>query len=398
MDYRDLPRNQASVLTLFRELSHSFFDINLRMFRLGMLGEVHGQNAVMVWKSGQAQGLLLRDHDSLRIFVPWLERNGMHDPEYRIKKGHANTLYHDRPEDLLFWLQTLGIQVNVRAIMDTLAQVYQMPVTALWTVLRDVLDNLITTIEFDDEARAMIRHQLFDAPNWPQKLLLTPMIERAGARSTGCAVTPDRTLQPSRRTVLRLSLGLLALPGIVRAASLRSDPLRVVTLFQGASDSAVALGVTPCGVVDSWSEPMYRYLRPALAAVPHVGLETQPSLEDIVLLKPDLIVASRFRHQRIAPLLEQICPVLVLEEVFEFKRTLAMMGAAMNRQQQAMQLLGEWQRRVTELRGQLQAKFAGRHPRGPYPQLSACQLCRLGAQRTGLCLDTRCPRSNRRFP
>ncbi|MCF8983980.1 ABC transporter substrate-binding protein [Pseudomonas syringae] len=169
---------------------------------------------------------------------------------------------------------------------------------------------------------------------------------------------PDRTLHPSRRTVLRLSLGLLALPGIARAA-----PLRVVTLFQGASDTAVALGVTPCGVVDSWSEkPMYRYLRPALAAVPHVGLETQPSLEDIVLLKPDLIVASRFRHQRIAPLLEQIGMVLMLEEVFEFKRTLAMMGAALQRQQLAMDLLGQWQQRVAALRGQLQAKFAGRWP------------------------------------
>ncbi|PBP57356.1 achromobactin-binding protein [Pseudomonas syringae] len=169
---------------------------------------------------------------------------------------------------------------------------------------------------------------------------------------------PDRTPHPSRRTVLRLSLGLLALPGIARAA-----PLRVVTLFQGASDTAVALGVTPCGVVDSWSEkPMYRYLRPALAAVPHVGLETQPSLEDIVLLKPDLIVASRFRHQRIAPLLEQISTVLMLEEVFEFKRTLAMMGAALQRQQLAIELLGQWQQRVAALRGQLQAKFTGRWP------------------------------------
>ncbi|RMN82063.1 Periplasmic binding protein [Pseudomonas syringae pv. papulans] len=158
--------------------------------------------------------------------------------------------------------------------------------------------------------------------------------------------------------MLRLSLGLLALPGIARAA-----PLRVVTLFQGASDTAVALGVTPCGVVDSWSEkPMYRYLRPALAAVPHVGLETQPSLEDIVLLKPDLIVASRFRHQRIAPLLEQISTVLMLEEVFEFKRTLAMMGAALQRQQLAIELLGQWQQRVAALRGQLQAKFTGRWP------------------------------------
>nr|WP_282705918.1 iron-siderophore ABC transporter substrate-binding protein [Pseudomonas syringae] len=157
---------------------------------------------------------------------------------------------------------------------------------------------------------------------------------------------------------MRLSLGLLALPGIARAA-----PLRVVTLFQGASDTAVALGVTPCGVVDSWSEkPMYRYLRPALAAVPHVGLETQPSLEDIVLLKPDLIVASRFRHQRIAPLLEQISTVLMLEEVFEFKRTLAMMGAALQRQQLAIELLGQWQQRVAALRGQLQARFTGRWP------------------------------------
>ncbi|WP_439851269.1 ABC transporter substrate-binding protein [Pseudomonas syringae] len=177
-------------------------------------------------------------------------------------------------------------------------------------------------------------------------------------------MSPEQSLHPSRRTVLRLSLGLLALPGFAWAAPLQPlRPLRVITLFQGASDSAVALGVTPCGVVDSWSEkPMYRYLRPALAAVPHVGLETQPSLEDIVLLKPDLIVASRFRHQRIAPLLEQIGPVLMLEEVFEFKRTLAMMGAALNREPQAMQLLDEWQRRVAELRGQLQAKFADRWP------------------------------------
>jgi siderophore synthetase component len=161
-------------------LCHSFFEINLRMFRIGMLGEIHGQNAVLVWKAGYAQGLLLRDHDSLRIFVPWLERNGLADPAYRLKKGHANTLYHERPEDLLFWLQTLGIQVNFRAIIDTLAEVYALPATGLWTAMGEVLNELIDTLEFDAEARIMIKHQLFEAPHWPQKLLLTPMIERAG--------------------------------------------------------------------------------------------------------------------------------------------------------------------------------------------------------------------------
>ncbi|KAA0975552.1 IucA/IucC family siderophore biosynthesis protein [Pseudomonas sp. ANT_H12B] len=180
MAYRQLPANAASVMTLFRELCHSFFDINLRMFRIGMLGEIHGQNAVLVWKAGYAQGLLLRDHDSLRIFVPWLERNGLADPAYRLKKGHANTLYHERAQDLLFWLQTLGIQVNFRSIIETLAQVYSLPANRLWTAMGEVLNELIDTIEFDDEARAMIKQQLFEAPHWPQKLLLTPMIERAG--------------------------------------------------------------------------------------------------------------------------------------------------------------------------------------------------------------------------
>lgn len=180
MAYRQLPADAASVMTLFRELSHSFFDINLRMFRIGMLGEIHGQNAVLVWKAGHAQGLLLRDHDSLRIFVPWLERNGLTDPAYRLKKGHANTLYHERPEDLLFWLQTLGIQVNFRSIIETLAQVYALPATSLWKAMGEVLNELIDTIDFDTEARAMIKQQLFEAPHWPQKLLLTPMIERAG--------------------------------------------------------------------------------------------------------------------------------------------------------------------------------------------------------------------------
>ncbi|WP_092419798.1 iron-siderophore ABC transporter substrate-binding protein [Pseudomonas sp. NFPP07] len=169
---------------------------------------------------------------------------------------------------------------------------------------------------------------------------------------------PDPLIHPCRRTLLRLSLGLLALPRIARA-----EPLRLVTLFQGATDSAVALGMTPCGIVDSWSEkPMYRYLRPAVQGVPHVGLETQPSLEDIALLRPDLIVASRFRHQRIAPLLEQMGRVVMLDEVFEFKRTLALMGAALGRQPQAMGLLAQWEQRLGQLRAQLQARFAGRWP------------------------------------
>lgn len=203
MHVRGLPASPESVLKLFGELCERFFDVNLRMFRLGMLGEVHGQNAVLVWRDGQAEGLLLRDHDSLRLYVPWLERNGLLDPQYRIKKGHAQTLYHDRPEDLLFWLQTLGIQVNLRAIIETLAAVYRLPAVEGWRVLSQVLRARIEAIGFEDQARAMLVHELFEVPAWPQKLLLRPMIARGGGPGSmpfgkGQVVNPLRRLDLDR--------------------------------------------------------------------------------------------------------------------------------------------------------------------------------------------------------
>lgn len=151
----------------------------------------------------------------------------------------------------------------------------------------------------------------------------------------------------------------MLIPVGARAAA----PLRVITLFQGATDAAVALGITPCGVVDAWSEkPTYRYLRAALHNVPHVGLETQPSLEDIVLLRPQLIIASRFRHQALAPLLQQIAPLVMLDNVFDFKATVQAVGVAVNRQQGAGDLLTRFTQRVNDLRGLLKQRFAARWP------------------------------------
>lgn len=166
-----------------------------------------------------------------------------------------------------------------------------------------------------------------------------------------------------RRKVLRLGFGLLAACVLVPSRVQGSSSLRVIALFQGATDALVALGITPCAVVDSWSEkPTYRYLRAALKDVPHVGLETQPSLEDIVLLRPDVIIASRFRHQALAPLLQQIAPLVMLDSVYEFKQTVEAVGRAVNRQQGAAELLLRWQQRVNRLRQLLEQRFAARWP------------------------------------
>lgn len=142
-----------------------------------------------------------------------------------------------------------------------------------------------------------------------------------------------------------------------------ATPQRVVTLYQGATDSAVALGITPVGVVDSWLEkPMYRYLRDALADVEHVGLETQPNLEKVAWLDPDLIVATRFRHERIRPLLEMIAPTVATGSVFDFKATLALMAEATGRESRARALMQDWNDRVADFRRQIADKLGDGWP------------------------------------
>ncbi len=99
------------------------------------------------------------------------------------------------------------------------------------------------------------------------------------------------TWRPSLgKTLLSVAFVVSLMGATCAAQPLRSQTHsveRVVTLYQGATDSAVALGITPIGVVDSWLEkPMYRYLRDELNDVPHVGLETQPNLEKNRLAEP----------------------------------------------------------------------------------------------------------------
>lgn len=181
---RGLPEGAEAIVTLFGEVCTTFFDIVLRLYRLGLMPEIHGQNAVLVWRDGQLDGLLLRDHDSVRLHLPWLDRHAIDDPHYRIRPGYSNSLYNDSPSDLLFYLQTLGIQVNLLAIIETLAQHYAprhgLTEASLWSEMRIRLEERIAALPFDDEQRHTLDEVLFAAPRWPLKCVLGPLFEQQG--------------------------------------------------------------------------------------------------------------------------------------------------------------------------------------------------------------------------
>ncbi|WP_145415178.1 ABC transporter substrate-binding protein [Paenibacillus xylanexedens] len=128
-------------------------------------------------------------------------------------------------------------------------------------------------------------------------------------------------------------------------------PQRIVTLFQGANDVVVALGVKPAGVVESWvQQPVYEYLRKDLDGVPQVGQESQPNLEEINKLKPDLIIATKIRDEEIYDQLSQIAPTVVTETLFDWKETLKIAGEAMNKTEASNKLLADWETRVADFK------------------------------------------------
>jgi siderophore synthetase component len=213
-----LDRHSASsdgeIIALFGELCRRFFDCQFRLFRLGLLPEAHGQNTLLVLREGGIAGFLFRDHDSLRLYVPWLEREGLADPRYEIKPGHTNTLYHDTPEALLFWLQTLGVQVNLRAILESLGMRYSLAQSDLWLALRAAIGTAIDDIHADPALRALLTHELLDRPDWPLKHLVRPIIERAGGPGSMPFGT-GRTVNPLAR-VRDLSIAAAAAMSVRR--------------------------------------------------------------------------------------------------------------------------------------------------------------------------------------
>lgn len=141
------------------------------------------------------------------------------------------------------------------------------------------------------------------------------------------------------------------------STTLSSAPLRIVTLYQGATDSAVALGIKPVGVVESWAQqPKYDYLREALEGVELIGLETQPNLEVIARLKPDLIIGAKARHEKIYGQLSQIAPTVLADNVYDFKRSLELTAEASGYTELGAELWQEWRVRTQSFRDQLSAQ------------------------------------------
>ncbi|CNG67133.1 Fe(3+) dicitrate ABC transporter substrate-binding protein FecB [Yersinia frederiksenii] len=96
--------------------------------------------------------------------------------------------------------------------------------------------------------------------------------------------------------------------------TLNTVPKRVVVLELSFVDALAAIDVSPVGVADD-NDPqrILSEIRQHLQPWASVGTRSQPSLEAIAALKPDLIIADSSRHAGIYTTLQGIAPTLLLK-------------------------------------------------------------------------------------
>ena len=116
-----------------------------------------------------------------------------------------------------------------------------------------------------------------------------------------------------------------------------TTPQRVVVLEFSFVDALAAVGVSPIGVADdNDASRVIPAVRDLVEPWQSVGMRSQPSLEAIAILKPDLIIADAERHRTIYQDLQQIAPTLLLksrgETYHENLESTRKVGVALNKQ------------------------------------------------------------------
>lgn len=168
---------------LFSDVAHALVELGLRCFAHGVMPELHGQNVLLAMRGSKLTGLVLRDHDTLRVCRSLLPP-GAHDAlAYAIDRSTPNTLELGTPRQLLAYFQTLAIQVNLYAVLAALAQRYDCDEAWGWRIVRQAVAAALDRVRVRLPA-AVAREAacaLLDEPRWPFKQVLAPLLARAQA-------------------------------------------------------------------------------------------------------------------------------------------------------------------------------------------------------------------------
>lgn len=149
---------------------------------------------------------------------------------------------------------------------------------------------------------------------------------------------------------------------------IEGEPQRVVTLYEGALDVAMTVGVTPvAAIMTRGGEGVARYLRDRVGEIAIVGTARETNIEAVVAQSPDVILASPRLSREQYDLLAGIAPTVVPRtEGFSpdaWKGEARLFGRALGHEAEVDEAIGEIERRADDLAESLQDRG---HPRGAH--------------------------------
>ncbi|NDJ17708.1 ABC transporter substrate-binding protein [Myxacorys almedinensis] len=138
-------------------------------------------------------------------------------------------------------------------------------------------------------------------------------------------------------------------------------PQRLVALNPAALANAIALGIKPIASVYDSQFP--DYLADKIEGIKPLGEWSQPSIERIALLKPDLMIGWQHNHQAIYPQLSAIAPTVFYDwmggNVREdnWKQYFNFMAEVLNRKKAGEQIWQRYHQRIEQLKTALGDRY-----------------------------------------
>ncbi|WP_168121854.1 ABC transporter substrate-binding protein [Paenibacillus sp. HB172176] len=185
--------------------------------------------------------------------------------------------------------------------------------------------------------------------------------------SGGVAPTADTSILDPQTKTFEAANGSIEVP---------ADPQRIVTLAPNYAGYLLALGVTPVGVPEfTLGNP---YLKDGLEGVANLGANAalEPSIEQVLALKPDLIIALTVVKN--VDELEKIAPVVTFDATEDNKKVLVDLGKLTNREAQASAWLEQWNNKINAIKPQVEAAVKDRTFSIMYPSAKGVYIFREG--------------------
>ena len=134
--------------------------------------------------------------------------------------------------------------------------------------------------------------------------------------------------------------------------TIKGQPKRIVVLTNEGVEAVLAMGITPVGAVEAFTgETWYEHTAEQLKDTKPVGNESEPSLEAIAALKPDLIIGNKMRQEKVYDQLSKIAPTVFAETLRgDWQENFKLYSKAINKEEVGQEKLDDYNNRIEELK------------------------------------------------